>query len=598
MEATRRNFVKGSAAIAAGAVAASIVGTAHAGEEEPAAVSDAATQRLLERGIIGADLPNVAPIPPVPAPDTWDAEADVVIVGMGGGGLMAAGYLAEKGVSVIGVDKDAITGGCARHACSFIDIVGGTEGQKEFGWTGRWGEEPINAVRGNMTANGWSTNYNYVQTLVDNHIEAVEWLVNIPDQQLECIGRGYHAKDLMDGKQNRVMGFNQPVQILSDYVESLGADIRLLTDCEGLVVEDGRVVGIKVEGPEGKYFIRGNKGVILSAGSFGCNRDMVNVWLPSAREAVANGGPMPTHTGEVFRMGLGLGADFAGFDSWSSWEGSIDEITRGGDGRFWHYFWHGERQMMHHPWLAIDRFGNRLPYISDIIPEYAATSKDPVDVVTNLIYMGAIGHRSYKILDSEYATKVRQHITDKPETLAAGGDGCRVLVDEEDLIIPEAKALVSGDWQGEFEAAVERGAVKKADTLEELAEQLGLKPEVVVKAVEDWNELRAKGSDEDFVFPYDPSWLLPIDTPPYYGAIVGGQFGRVFCGLRVNDQLQVVTEDADVIPGLYASWSTSGGLGGEGNWGTYRDRSTLFGGVGVSLVTGYIAAKKLLENEG
>ena len=54
-------------------------------------------------------------------------------------------------------------------------------------------------------------------------------------------------------------------------------------------------------------------------------------------------------------MGLGMGADFSGFDSWSCWEGAIDEETAGGDGQFWHYFWHGERQLFHNPWLIIDK---------------------------------------------------------------------------------------------------------------------------------------------------------------------------------------------------------------------------------------------------
>ena len=60
---------------------------------------------------------------------------------------------------------------------------------------------------------------------------------------------------------------------------------------------------------------------------------------------------------------------------------------------------------------------------------------------------------------------------------------------------------------------------------------------------------------------------------------------------------QVVTEDADVIPGLYAGFSTAGGFAGESNYGDFWNGGPGFGGVGTSLITGYIAAKMLFENE-
>ena len=157
---------------------------------------------------------------------------------------------------------------------------------------------------------------------------------------------------------------------------------------------------------------------------------------------------------------------------------------------------------------------------------------------------------------------------------------------------------MTADWVGEVEDAVARGAVKKADTLEELAEMLLLDPEVVKGAVKEYNALCEKGVDDELAIPYDPSWLSPIDTPPYYAAIVGGQIGKTLCGLRVNDNLQVTNEDGVAIEGLYAGFSTLGGMDGEGNYGCLAGNGgTYFGGVGSSLITGYIAAKKLMELE-
>ena len=146
----------------------------------------------------------------------------------------------------------------------------------------------------------------------------------------------------------------EPKLIVADFMMRTGKD------------DHGDPAGQRVfTGPDGKErYVKAEKGVILCAGGFGMNRDLIRAYLPSAYEGTVQGGPMPSHTGEAFRMGLGMGADFSGFDSWSCWEGAIDEETAGGDGQFWHYFWHGERQLFHNPWLIIDKRGNRQPYFA------------------------------------------------------------------------------------------------------------------------------------------------------------------------------------------------------------------------------------------
>lgn len=84
------------------------------------------------------------------------------------------------------------------------------------------------------------------------------------------------------------------------------------------------------------------------------------------------------------------------------------------------------------------------------------------------------------------------------------------------------ESLCHLDWRDDVADALERGDIKKADTLEELAEMLGLDPEIFTKSVEDWNATCAKGSDEDSVWPYKSEWLIPIEKAPYYGARISG----------------------------------------------------------------------------
>ena len=109
------------------------------------------------------------------------------------------------------------------------------------------------------------------------------------------------------------------------------------------------------------------------------------------------------------------------------------------------------------------------------------------------------------------------------------------------------------------------GLVQKADTIEELAEKLGLPKENLQKTVDRYNEMVSKGQDSDFG--KESYRLEPVNKAPYYGAIVGGRLLATLDGLRVNTKMQVVNKQDKVIEGLYAAGNCSGGF----FWGIYPD---------------------------
>ncbi len=92
---------------------------------------------------------------------------------------------------------------------------------------------------------------------------------------------------------------------------------------------------------------------------------------------------------------------------------------------------------------------------------------------------------------------------------------------------------------------------------------LGLDPQKVVDAVDNWNALCDRGVDDEMAVAYLPEWLIKLGTPPFYGAAQGGVIGKTLAGLRVNADLNVITPEGVPIPGLYAGATTAGGFAGE-----------------------------------
>ena len=153
------------------------------------------------------------------------------------------------------------------------------------------------------------------------------------------------------------------------------------------------------------------------------------------------------------------------------------------------------------------------------------------------------------------------------------------------------------DWHTGLDLMVEGGAIKKCDTIEELESALGLREGVLVDAVQKWNDACAAGEDYVDNYKYPAEWLIALDTPPFYGAALGGHVFGTKCGLRVTPQMQVVDTEGAVIPGLYAGWHTAGGSAGDGN-AAGRPLTGMYADMGLSCVGGYMAAGGILAQDG
>lgn len=603
----RRNFLKGAALGVAGVGLGTVVGCSPQGGEPNGKAGDSAASAIDERaGIaaaagrqqtLSADLPDADPIVPEDAPASWDAEADLVVVGQGFSGLAASLYAVENGASVIGIEKDDRVGGAGRHAAGFVAIAGGAQAQNdmEYAWP-KWPFDPDKAVAKFQYYHQYSIDDELLRAVIVETGPCIDWIMAHDGVDWLTNGATFLERQVYTGEYNTVLGFDDTVNALEKAALDAGAIIECSTECLNLVREGDAIVGVKAKAPDGsERYYKASKGVILCSGGFGCNMDMLEKYTPSAYLQAVQGGPFPAHTGEGIRMGLGAGADISGYNSFSCWEGGIDEYWGNGDGGWWHYFWNGAKQLVQNPWLHIDRRGNRQPFYAtaadqpfgSVQPGFDYPCFGMGDGPTIAAWMSSVGGRSYTVWDDDYRENVFKFLDTYKST-----DLSRTPLDGRQKT--KENGLVSDDWLAEVEEAIERGAIAKADSFEELAEMIGLEPDVLTKAVDHWNELCAQGEDTDLPIPYLPEWLIPIEKPPYYAAVVGGQIGKTLAGLRVNSKCEVMRPDGSTIDGLYAGWYTAGGISGENCYQGMFGNCTINGSVGMSVVGAYMCARSAL----
>lgn len=101
----------------------------------------------------------------------------------------------------------------------------------------------------------------------------------------------------------------------------------------------------------------------------------------------------------------------------------------------------------------------------------------------------------------------------------------------------------------------------KADTLEELAEKLGIEnKDEFISQVDRYNEYVSNGSDEEFGV--EKKYLTPIKKAPFYGIHRHIRLTLACSGVVVDGDLQCLDKDGKKIEGLYAAGNTAGSFYG------------------------------------
>ncbi|MFO7962316.1 MAG: FAD-binding protein [Desulfobacterales bacterium] len=332
-----------------------------------------------------------------------------------------------------------------------------------------------------------------------------------------------------------------------------GIEIRLKTRAKKLIVENGRVIGLRAEHDGKDLLIKANKGVLLATGGFEWNLQMNKRFIEGDIHPFTN----PQNEGDGHIMGMEIGAAVA----------LMDHTVR--------------LPTIRIPGEEID--GKPLYRL------FLASCGKPGDIIVN-----RQGKRCCN--ESFYLDMGRAFLERNTSSLAYTNRPIYWIADQSHRNKYFCGPLAPG------KPADGCTWIQKADSIQSLAEKLNLPSEQLEQTVEEFNRYAKEGKDPVFhrgETAYDriagdpnhspnPS-IGPLEKPPFYGIeLFPGTAGNQG-GLVTNRCAQVIGIRGEVIPGLYGTSNATAHLAmGSGyNSGFFNGRSMVFGYVAAKHMAGY-----------
>lgn len=536
MDLTRRNFLKaGAAAGLFGLGAASLTGC---GTPETAGKEGASSEQSSNEYDDKSWLGEAPALTPADCEET--KECEVLIVGSALSGSMAAYGALKNGAQVTVIERNGaphIGGMTISFLNSETQLSQGLPeydkiqvANQMFNLTQYRSDMKLNAVWCNRSGE-------ILDNLVKDFCEpygqycqplSLEGIFPDPTQEINsCISTG--------------VAFSEKTDILTDFTHNIHAfleDEGVVTDYNTraeLIVKDdsGAVTGVIASQGDKKVYYKASKGVVMCTGSFGSNEAMMKrFFAPDFAQWALNNNAYNAYMGgdpvdETMDDGLGhkmlcwAGAEMEDRSGYASWQTTA-----------WRSF----------PYLLVDTKGERF-----------------MNECTSLLTSSHL-------------------IAELP------GDGNFVwqIIPTNDFEMPSSFGYDREQAAQVFD--IESTEHYEADTIEELAEMIGVPADKLVATVERYNEMCEAGEDTDFM--KAKRYLDPIDDGPFQAWKMTYLFYCTLGGVRCNEKLQVLDANRDPIPGLYAAGNTVGYRFGS----SYE--TLLHGGSnGLAATHGYVAGE-------
>ena len=520
-----------------------VAGATVCGAAVKAAVTDCLEQA-------GANLDDFSSAPESDPIEVTEYTADVIVVGAGGAGLAAAVSAHNSGASVIVVEKLGLPGGSTAFSggllnaaiperslnvamtdsnLSSINALLEKEPYDEFEAglqetirkqmadydqsQGMFDSVELHMLQ---TYNGgdYMGNPDLITTLCVNAPAATEWLTELGVVYSDVPGMATGAlwQRSQQGTYAALNGntyANQGLVDVMPFVDYIaqnndGVRIDYSTRATELLVENGRVTGVLAEHDGTVITYRATNGVVMATGGFGANvemRQQYNEQWDDLGSSIGCSNQNPAAQGDGIVMGAAVGADLVDM-------GLIQLHPNGEPGT-----------------------GNMMlePHTSGL----------------NRIFVNSDGNR--------FVNEDARRDDLCNATYAQEGQFMWVVADS--TRYPEGTESI--------ENLVTLGKTLKADTVEELAELMGVDAGNLQAAIDQYNAVVDGAEDPFGLTTYDQK----LGNPPFYAGKRCPTVHHTMGGLRIDTEARVISTEGEVIPGLYAAGEVTGDIHGGNRLG-------------------------------
>ncbi|WP_455159840.1 flavocytochrome c [Treponema lecithinolyticum] len=301
----------------------------------------------------------------------------------------------------------------------------------------------------------------------------------------------------------------------SDYIntnkklaEKMGVEIILNCKGESLIKKDGRITGVKAVQSNGtQVILNAKKAVVLASGGFAASKEMRKKYNSLLNENLGTTNN-PANTGDGITMAEKVNANLIGMEYIQCLPLGNPE-TGGLNG------WIGGIGVEYY--YQVNKSGKRF-----------MAEDGRRDVMTKAL-LEQPGSFSYVIADS--------HVTFK--------DGKNLWGDDVEKLVADKKIF-------------------RADTIEDLAKQIGIDPAVLKQTNDAFNKAVEAGKDNEFG---RSLFGQKMDKAPFYASPRMPTVHHTMGGIEINLDTQVLDKNGNVIPGLYAAGEVTGGIHGKNRLG-------------------------------